>query len=115
MLCPAAGLIPERHRRRSDLGISLAGPSHSCRRSVFLLHSDAFDLDWKGGLFMSTSPKPFDGRASSGIAGLDEVLRGGFPMNRLYLVHGNPGSGKTTLALQFLLEGIRNSEQVLYV
>lgn len=54
-------------------------------------------------------------RALSGITGLDEVLGGGFPLNRLYVVEGNPGAGKTTLALQFLLEGLRLGETVLYV
>lgn len=51
----------------------------------------------------------------SGISGLDIVLGGGFTPNRLYLVEGVPGSGKTTLALQFLLEGVRRGEPVLYV
>ncbi len=54
-------------------------------------------------------------RALSGIAGLDEILRGGFPRNRLFVIEGNPGAGKTTLALQFLLEGMRQGETVLYV
>jgi circadian clock protein KaiC len=54
-------------------------------------------------------------RALSGITGLDNVLRGGFPRNRLYVIEGNPGAGKTTLALQFLLEGVRAGEAVLYV
>ncbi len=54
-------------------------------------------------------------RASSGIAGLDDVLNGGFPANRVHLIQGTPGTGKTTLALQFLLEGARNGEPVLYV
>lgn len=54
-------------------------------------------------------------RLKSGIAGLDDILNGGFPQGHLYLVEGDPGTGKTTLALQFLLEGIRNGETVLYV
>src|ERR1700677_3996755 len=54
-------------------------------------------------------------RANTGIAGLDEILCGGLITQRLYLVDGNPGAGKTTLALQFLLEGIRAGEKCLYV
>ena len=54
-------------------------------------------------------------RLATGSAGLDDVIEGGFPANRLYLVEGDPGTGKTTLALQFLLEGVRRGEPVLYV
>jgi circadian clock protein KaiC len=54
-------------------------------------------------------------RASTGIVGLDDVLGGGFPANHLYLVEGNPGAGKTTLALQFLVTGAANGERGLYV
>ncbi len=53
--------------------------------------------------------------ATTGIRGLDHVLGGGFTPNRLYLIEGVPGSGKTTLAYQFLLEGVRRGEAVLYV
>ncbi|WP_238382834.1 ATPase domain-containing protein [Cognatilysobacter segetis] len=52
---------------------------------------------------------------STGIAGLDAILGGGFTPERLYLIEGVPGAGKTTLAMQFLLEGVRNGESVLYV
>ncbi|HEX8500904.1 MAG TPA: ATPase domain-containing protein [Pyrinomonadaceae bacterium] len=54
-------------------------------------------------------------RLATGSAGLDSVLNGGFPANHLYLLEGDPGTGKTTLALQFLLEGARLGEPVLYV
>ncbi len=53
--------------------------------------------------------------AKTGIDGFDDVLSGGFTPHRLYLLEGVPGSGKTTLALQFLLEGVRRGEPVLYV
>ena len=54
-------------------------------------------------------------RVKTGIAGLDDILGGGFPSNHLYLIEGDPGTGKTTLALQFLLEGARVGEKTLYV
>ncbi|HEX3533653.1 MAG TPA: ATPase domain-containing protein [Gemmatimonadaceae bacterium] len=54
-------------------------------------------------------------RARLGIRGLDDILGGGLPTNHLYLLDGEPGTGKTTLALQFLLEGSRNGERGLYV
>ena len=50
-----------------------------------------------------------------GVEGLDHILGGGLAPNRLYLLEGAPGSGKTTLALQFLLEGARQGERGLYV
>jgi circadian clock protein KaiC len=52
---------------------------------------------------------------ATGVAGLDQILGGGFTPGRLYLIEGTPGAGKTTLALQFLLEGVRQGETVLYV
>ncbi len=54
-------------------------------------------------------------RALTGVLGLDGVLAGGLPRNRLCLVEGTPGTGKTTLALQFLLEGRRLGERGMYV
>lgn len=54
-------------------------------------------------------------RLKTGTPGLDSILNGGLPKGHLYLVEGDPGTGKTTLAIQFLLEGIRSGEKVLYV
>jgi circadian clock protein KaiC len=51
----------------------------------------------------------------TGIEGLDDVLAGGLPAGRMYLVQGDPGMGKTTLAMQFLLEGAARGEKVLYI
>ena len=52
---------------------------------------------------------------STGISGLDELLRGGLTRDRMYLLEGSPGTGKTTLALQFLLTGRDLGERTLYV
>jgi circadian clock protein KaiC len=54
-------------------------------------------------------------RIPTGISGLDDILNGGLPQGHLYLVEGDPGTGKTTLALQFLLAGIKQGESVIYV
>ncbi|RZI44173.1 circadian clock protein KaiC [Herbaspirillum sp. HC18] len=58
---------------------------------------------------------PFGNSLSTGITGLDEILGGGLARDKLYLVEGAPGSGKTTMALQFLIEGVRQGEPALYI
>src|SRR4051812_11398997 len=63
-----------------------------------------------------TSVTSTAGRCPMGITALDDILGGGgLPIHRFYLVQGDPGVGKTTLALQFLLEGVRRGERVLYI
>src|SRR6476469_9469803 len=56
-----------------------------------------------------------DERVSTGIAGLDDVLHGGFPRGHFFLVEGEPGTGKTTIGLQFLIDGASKGEKTLYV
>ena len=63
-------------------------------------------------MMRKTSPSP---DASSGIAGLDDILAGGFARESLFLLEGNPGTGKTTVALQFLMAGAAAGERGLYV
>jgi len=56
-----------------------------------------------------------DARAKTGIWGLDDILSGGFTRQHVFLVEGAPGTGKTTIALQFLMEGARAGEKCLYI
>src|SRR4026207_352230 len=63
-----------------------------------------------------TDTTPVDNpRCRTGIEGFDDILAGGLPVDCFYLVQGDPGSGKTTLALQFLLEGLRRGEKGFYI
>src|SRR6201991_4314345 len=55
------------------------------------------------------------GKAKTGIWGLDNILAGGFSRGHIFLIEGAPGTGKTTVALQFLLEGARAGEKCLYI
>jgi circadian clock protein KaiC len=64
---------------------------------------------------MGMTEEQQDQRVSTGIEGLDDVLTGGFPQGHFFLVEGEPGTGKTTLGLQFLMTGARLGERALYV
>jgi circadian clock protein KaiC len=52
---------------------------------------------------------------ATGVPGLDDILMGGYSARRAHLVEGRPGSGKTTLGLQFLLDGLSRGERCLYI
>jgi circadian clock protein KaiC len=64
---------------------------------------------------MNTTEPDRPSTLSTGVKGLDQILAGGLPKNRLYLIEGGAGAGKTTLALQFLIAGVAQKERVLYV
>lgn len=64
---------------------------------------------------MNRGVQAADPLVGTGIAGLDQVLGGGLTADRVYLLEGVPGAGKTTIALQFLMEGLRLGERVLYI
>lgn len=59
--------------------------------------------------------KKKNARTTTGVVGLDDILHGGLPHGQMYLLEGEPGTGKTTIALQFILEGARLGERTLYV
>ena len=54
-------------------------------------------------------------KAATGVIGLDDILAGGLQRGRVYLIEGSPGTGKTTIATQFLLEGAKAGERGLYI
>ena len=54
-------------------------------------------------------------KAETGVQGLDDVLSGGLTRRHVFLLEGSPGTGKTTIALQFLLEGAKLGERCLYI
>ena len=55
------------------------------------------------------------GKAATGIGGYDDILAGGLSRGRVHVLEGNPGTGKTTIAMNFLLEGARSGERGLYI
>ena len=69
----------------------------------------------KGTVSRVDGPNTAGRRAATGITGLDDILGGGLPSDRLYLIQGYPGTGKTTLALQFLRQGHALGESILYI
>jgi circadian clock protein KaiC len=64
---------------------------------------------------LESSPHEPPARVSTGVEGLDLVLAGGFTRNRVYLLEGSPGTGKTTFALRLLLAGVERGEKCLYI
>lgn len=60
-------------------------------------------------------PQTLSNICKTGVVGLDDIVCGGLPRGHVYLIQGEPGTGKTTLGMQFLMEGVRNGEKVLYI
>jgi circadian clock protein KaiC len=74
-----------------------------------------FSFGNEGRVAMNSVETTLEGRAKTGIWGLDDILSGGLSRGHLFLVEGAPGTGKTTIALQFLMEGVRAGEKCLYI
>src|SRR6185436_923219 len=68
-----------------------------------------------GQMTADNTAHPSAGTTKTGIAGFDYLLRGGLPADRIHLVEGHPGSGKTTFGLQFLLAGLKRGESCMYI
>jgi circadian clock protein KaiC len=96
----SALVAPEPMKTRERTGISSVRPFSSSGSEIPVNESN---------------DKALPALIATGIPGLDQVLGGGFTPNRVYLIEGDPGSGKTTLSLQWLLEGERLGEPGIYV
>lgn len=64
---------------------------------------------------MITSNESISAKAATGIEGLDDVLSGGLSRGHVFLLEGEPGTGKTTVALHFLMAGAKAGERSLYI
>lgn len=84
-------------------------------RGPWLLECAGKVASGEGAHDVAKAPQAMKNAVPSGIEGLDDILHGGWPAERMYLVIGQPGTGKTTLGLQFLLDGCRRGESVLYI
>ncbi|MET4174425.1 circadian clock protein KaiC [Bradyrhizobium sp. LA2.1] len=108
-------------RRRSESSfqgrsaLTECEPRSSCRGGGALLSKrQGKPMSSPSSTVADSAPRELS-RISTGSAGLDDILGGGFDANRMYLYEGQPGTGKTTIALQFLLRGVRDGERVLYI
>src|SRR5687767_2171566 len=95
--------------RRPENGRDVGGVRGGAMRAARKLKENERD-----GITSQAAPATGD-KASTGVSGLDHLLRGGLPAHRIHLVEGHPGSGKTTLGLQFLLEGVKRGESCMYI
>jgi circadian clock protein KaiC len=112
-----AAALPEPHKetRRVSAGNAETGPERSLKKLEEQARRIGMDETLPDAGPLAQPGRTATECANTGIAGLDDVLRGGLPRQRIYLLQGSPGSGKTTLALQFLLAGAARGETSVYV
>jgi circadian clock protein KaiC len=78
-------------------------------------HATTFPPSANGAAVSNDGHSALNELLATGIEGLDDILHGGLARNHLYLIEGDPGTGKTTIAIQFLLEGARLGQKGLYI
>ncbi len=95
--------------------LKMRGVGYRSGKVVFDIDSDGITIFPKISVERKVAKTDFEKRLSTGVEGLDEMVNGGFPKGHVVLLTGNTGTGKTTLGMEFLVEGLKNGETCLYV
>ncbi len=108
--------VPGEQRLLRHLNVSkMRGVEYRSGKIAFEIDSDGITIYPKIPIDRELAKTKFEKRRSSGVSGLDEMLEGGFPEGHNILFTGNTGTGKTTLGMEFLREGLQNDENCLFV
>ncbi|MFP4002097.1 MAG: ATPase domain-containing protein [Thermoplasmata archaeon] len=108
--------VPGEQRLLRHLNIQkMRGVEYRSGKVAFIIDTDGITIYPKIPIDRQLAKTTFKERKSSGVSGLDEMLGGGFPEGHNILFTGNTGTGKSTLGMEFLREGLKNGEVCLFV
>ena len=111
-----SGTEEKRRQKRFLRILKMRGTGHQGGENVFTINSNGIEIFPRINPEVSNQAyEQFSSRISSGIVGLDEIMNGGIPMGTTTLVSGASGTGKTILALNFALAGLKENKKVVYV